>query len=85
MYANTVPVASGARISSNTRKVGNVTVLDVTINAEPGEYAFLIRNPEVDEYFKQMAKDEKDEQWSKRLEGFDLSILTQGAFFFTIK
>lgn len=85
MYANTVPVASGARISSNTRKVGNVTALDVTINAEPGEYAFLIRNPEVDEYFKQMAKDEKDEQWSKRLEGFDVSILTQGAFFFTIK
>ena len=50
-----------------------------------GEYAFIIRNPEVDEYFKQMVSEEKDEKWRKRLDGFDVSVLTQGAFFFTIK
>ena len=41
--------------------------------------------PLVDEYFKQMVSEEKDEKWRKRLEGFDVSVLTQGAFFFTIK
>lgn len=50
-----------------------------------GEYAFIIRNPEVDEYFKQMVSEKKDEKWRKRHEGFDVSVLTQGAFFFTIK
>ena len=74
VYTNAVPVAKGIKISSNVRKVGgHVTALDIVIDAEPGEYAFVIRNPEVEEELKQTSQ------------GFDISILTQGAFFFTIK
>lgn len=74
VYTNAVPVAKGIKISSNVRKVGgHVTALDIAIDAEPGEYAFVIRNPEVEEELKQTSQ------------GFDISILTQGAFFFTIK
>lgn len=74
VYTNAVPVAKGIKISSNVRKVGGlVTALDIVIDAEPGEYAFVIRNPEVEEELKQTSQ------------GFDISILTQGAFFFTIK
>lgn len=85
LYSNIVPEAKNVKVSSNTRKIGHLTALDVCIDAEPGEYAFIIRNPEVDMYFKQMVSKEKDEKWLKRLEGFDVSVLTQGAFFFTIK
>ena len=74
VYTNAVPVAKGIKISSNVRKVGgHVTALDIKIDAEPGEYAFVIRNPEAEEALKQANQD------------FDISILTQGAFFFTIK
>lgn len=74
VYTNAVPVAKDIKISSNVRKVGgHVTALDIAIDAEPGEYAFVIRNPEVEEELKQTSQ------------GFDISILTQGAFFFTIK
>lgn len=74
VYTNAVPVANGIKISSNVRKVGgHVTALDINIDAEPGEYAFVIRNPEAEEALKQANQD------------FDISILTQGAFFFTIK
>lgn len=74
MYTNTVFAAKGIKINSNVRKVGgHVTALDLTIDAEPGEYAFVIRNPEVEKELKQASQD------------FDISILTQGAFFFTIK
>lgn len=74
VYTNAVPVAKGIKISSNVRKVGgHVTALDIAIDAEPGEYAFVIRNPEAEEALKQASQD------------FDISILTQGAFFFTIK
>ena len=85
MYSNVVPEAKNVKMTTKSRKIGHVTALDVNIDAEPGEYAFIIRNPEVDEYFKQMVSEEKDEKWRKRLEGFDVSVLTQGAFFFTIK
>ena len=85
LYSNVVPAAKNVKETFNTRKIGHVTALDVSIDAEPGEYAFIIRNPEVDEYFKQMASEEKDEKWRKRPEGFDVSVLAQGAYFFTIK
>ena len=72
IYTNIIPPANGVKVSSNVRKVGgHVTALDITIEAEPGEYAFIIRNPEVEKEFK--------------VNGFDISVLTEGAFFFTIK
>ena len=74
VYTNAVPAAKGIKLSSNIRKVGgHVTALDITIDAEPGEYAFVIRNPEVEEELKQASQE------------FDISVLMQGAFFFTIK
>ena len=74
VYTNAVPAAKGIKLSSNIRKVGgHVTALDIAIDAEPGEYAFIIRNPEVEEELKQASQE------------FDISVLTQGAFFFTIK
>lgn len=85
MYSNVVPEAKNVKMTTKSRKIGHFTALDVNIDAESGEYAFIIRNPEVDMYFKQMVSKEKDEKWLKRLEGFDVSVLTQGAFFFTIK
>ncbi len=71
LFTNTIPAAKGVKMNSKTHKVAHVTALEVTIDAEPGEYAFIIRTPEVEEYFKQ--------------ENFDFSVLSQGAFFFTIK
>ena len=81
MYTNTIPAAKNVKLTSNTRKIGHVTALDVTINAEPGEYAFIIRDPEVEHYLKQLGTDSND----KDLQNFDISVLSQGAFFFTIK
>jgi len=81
LYTNTIPAAEKVKLTSNTRKIGHVTALDVTIEAEPGEYAFVIRKPEVEEYLKQM----KEESGDKDLQNFDISVLSQGAFFFTIK
>lgn len=81
LYTNIIPAAKNVRITSNTRKVGHVTALDVTIDAEPGEYAFIIRNPEVEQYLKQL----NEESQNNDQRGFDISVLTQGAFFFTIK
>ena len=58
IYTNAVPVAKGIKISSNVRKVGgHVTALDIVIDAEPGEYAFVIRNPEVEEELKQTSQE----------------------------
>ena len=71
IYTNAIPAAKKVKISSTVRKVAHVTALEVSIDAEPGEYAFIIRDPEVEEYFKQ--------------ENFDISALTGGAYFFTIK
>lgn len=72
LHANVIPAAESAKITFNTRKVGgHVTAIDLNIEAEPGEYAFIIRDPEVDKYLKG--------------EDFDISVLTRGAFFFTIK
>ena len=81
LYTNTIPAANNVKLTANARKIGHVTALDVTIEAEPGEYAFIIRNPEVDQYIKQLSTDSND----KDLQNFDISVLTQGAFFFTIK
>lgn len=81
LYTNIIPAAKNVRLSSNTRKIGHVTALDITIEAEPGEYAFIIRKPEVEQYLKQL----KEESNDKDLQNFDISILTEGAFFFTIK
>ena len=81
MYTNTIPAAKNVKLTSNIRKIGHVTALDITIDAEPGEYAFVIRKPEVEQYFKQM----KEESNDKDLQNFDISVLTEGAFFFTIK
>ena len=81
LYTSIIPAAKNVRMSSNTRKIGHVTALDITIDAEPGEYAFIIRKPEVEQYFKQM----KEESEDKDLQNFDISVLTEGAFFFTIK
>lgn len=81
MYTNTIPAAKNVKLTSCTRKIGHVTALDVTIEAEPGEYAFIIRDPEVEQHLKQMSKDSND----KDLQNFDISVLSQGAFFFTIK
>lgn len=71
LFTNTIPPAKNVKISSTVRKVAHVTALEVSIDAEPGEYAFVIRNPEVEEYFKK--------------DNFDIPVLTGGAFFFTIK
>ena len=42
---------------------------------------FAELKPEVEQYFKQM----KEESEDKDLQNFDISVLTEGAFFFTIK
>ena len=81
MYTNAIPAAKNVKLTSNTRKIGHVTALDVTIDAEPGEYAFIIRDPEIEQNLKQLSKDSND----KDLQNFDISVLSQGAFFFTIK
>ena len=81
LYTNIIPEAKNVKLSSRTRKIGHVTALDITIDAEPGEYAFIIRKPEVEQYFKQMKEESKD----KDLQNFYISALTEGAFFFTIK
>lgn len=86
LYTNEVPAAEGVTMKTNVRKVAqNVTALEVSIEAEPGEYAFVIRDPKVEEYFKHIGDDEKDETDRKRLQNFDISLLDKGAFFFTIK
>ena len=81
LYTNTIPAAKNVKLTSNTRKIGHVTALDISINAEPGEYAFIIRSPQVEQYLKQLGTDSNN----KDLQNFDISVLTQGAFFFTIK
>jgi len=86
MYANVIPEAKNVKMTSNVRKVGgHVTALDICIDAEPGEYAFFIRNPEVEEDLKHIGDDIKDEKERKFVKNVDISILTQGVYFFTIK
>lgn len=80
MYTNTIPAAKNVKLTSNSRKIGHVTALDVCIEAEPGEYAFVIRDPEVEKYVKEL-----DDSKDKGFYDFDISVLTEGAFFFTIK
>lgn len=86
IYANVIPAAKDVKMTSNVRKVGgHVTALDICIDAEPGEYAFFIRNPEVEEELKHVGEDIKDEKERKFVQNVDISILTQGVYFFTIK
>lgn len=85
MYANTIPAAENVKLTSSVRKVGHVTALEVSIDAAPGEYAFVIRNPEVEEEFKHIGDDIEDERERKLIQNFDISALTRGAYFFTIK
>ena len=86
IYANVIPAAKNAKMTSNVRKVGgHVTALDICIDAEPGEYAFFIRKPEVEEDLKHIGDDIKDEKERKFVKNVDISILTQGVYFFTIK
>ena len=80
MYTNTIPAAKNVKLTSNSRKIGHVTALDVSIEAEPGEYAFVIRDPEVEKYVKEL-----DASKNNGFYDFDISVLTEGAFFFTIK
>ena len=77
---NTIPTAKNVKLTYNSRKIGHVTALDVYIEAEPGEYAFIIRDPEVEKYVKEL-----DASQDKGFYDFDISVLTEGAFFFTIK
>ncbi len=81
IYTNTIPAAKNVKLTASTRKIGHVTALDVTIDAEPGEYAFIIRKQKVEQHMKQM----KEESNDKDIQNFDMSILTEGAFFFRIK
>lgn len=85
IYTNTIPAAKNVIVNTNVRKIGLVTALDVSIDAKPGEYAFIIRKPDVEEYLKHIGDNEKDEKKRKRLQNFDIPILAEGAFFFTIK
>lgn len=74
IYTNVIPAAKGVSVKTSTRKVGaHVTALDVNIEAEPGEYAFIIRKPEVEEELKKIR------------DNIEISVLNKGAFFFTIK
>ena len=74
IYTNVIPAAKGVSVKTSTRKVGaHVTALDVNIEAEPGEYAFIIRQPEVEEELKKIR------------DNIEISVLNKGAFFFTIK
>ena len=80
MYTNSIPAAKNVKLTSKSRKIGHITALDVSIEAEPGEYAFVIRNPEVEKYVNEL-----DVSKDKGFYDFDISVLTEGAFFFTIK
>lgn len=85
LFANTIPTAKGVKITTEARKVAHVTALEVTIDAEPGEYAFIIRNSDVEDYMKHLADDVEDENERKTLQNFDIPVLSGGAYFFTIK
>ena len=78
-YANVIPAARNVKLTSKSRKIGHVTALDICIEAEPGEYAFVIRNVEEENDSKQSKSEKKD------LNNLDISILAEGTFFFTIK
>lgn len=71
-FANIVSSTKDAKVTFNTRKVGvYVTALDVTVDAKPGEYALIIRKPQVEEELKKV--------------GVAYNGLEAGAFFFSIK
>ena len=83
---STIPPAENVKISSNVRKVGgNITALDLSIEAEPGEYAFIIRDPEVEEELKQTMNETILDNKNKNHQNIDFTVIAQGAFFFTIK
>lgn len=79
---NEIPVSDKVRISSSSRKIGgHVTVLDLVIDAEPGEYAFIINNTEQEVH--ELSKG--DESKHESLKFVKSSALIGGAFFFTIE
>lgn len=86
MYTNVISAAKGVSIKTSTRRVGvHVTALDINIKADPGEYAFIIRNPDAEEVLKHVGDNIEDELMRKKVKNWDISLLNQGAFFFTIK
>ena len=80
-----VPPAKNVKLKTTARKVAQVTALEVSIEAEPGEYAFVIRNPGVEDYMKHLTDDVENENERKILQNFDIPVLSGGAYFFTIK
>ena len=85
LYTNTIPPAKNVKLKTTARKVAQVTALEVSIEAEPGEYAFVIRNPGVEDYMKHLTDDVENENERKILQNFDIPVLSGGAYFFTIK
>ena len=76
IYTNAVPEAKNVKISSNTRMVGgHVTALDLCIDAEPGEYGFVIMNQEDEKKYRAETKDTN----------FEMSVLSKGVYLFTVK
>lgn len=76
IYNNAVPEAKNVKISSNTRMVGgHVTALDLCIDAEPGEYGFVIMNQEDEKKYRAETKDTN----------FEMSVLSKGVYLFTVK
>lgn len=85
VYTNTVPPAENAKVTTAVRKAGHVNALDISIDAEPGEYAFVIRDPEAEERLKHIGEDTADEYELGLLRNYDYSVLTEGAYFFSVK
>ena len=83
IYTNKVTKAPNVKMTSNTRCIveGHVTAQDITIEAAPGEYAFIIRDPQIEKSYK----DFKEEHKNSSAGNIDISLLSLGAIFFTIK
>lgn len=81
IYTNVISADENVKMTANVRKIAHVTALDLSVEAEPGEYAFIIRNPETEQCLKQLASSSDN----KAISAYDISVLPQGAFFFTIK
>ena len=86
VYANAINPAKNMKFTTAKRNVGgHVTAIDLTVDAEPGEYGIIIKDPETEEYMKQQIAETKDDATRKQLQNYDQSQLALGAFFFTLK
>lgn len=86
VYANAINPAKNMKFTTAKRNVGgHVTAIDLTVDAEPGEYGIIIKDPETEEYMKQQIAETKDDATRKQLQNYDQSQLSLGAFFFTVK